>query len=294
MKLFLAGANDRNWAEVAYKSKHPNFLTTFHHHQKGFNKDWIDWYNKTNKLGADWIMDSGLFTMMFGAGSHIKYNEKDLLEYTYKYLNSMDEINYNNYIVEMDVHKVLGLDKLKKFRGIFEKEYDIDKTIYVWHKEEGKDGFDKMCKRYPYIAIRIPELRIVLKGKGNLSQTVSHMIGRANKINPNIKIHLLGCTQQGLMEQSGYYSCDSTSWLSAGRYGQGYYFNMNKLEQVKTRSKAWIKYADDNREEFQKNILNIKPNDYYLNINLCAKAFSELNQHINNKHFKGEIVKKLW
>ena len=294
MKLFLAGANDKNWCEVAYKSQHPNFLTTFHHHQNGFNKEWLLWYNKTKQQGADWIMDSGLFTMMFGAGSHITYNEKDLLEYTYKYLNSMKEINYENYIVEMDVHKVLGVDKLKKFRGIFEKEYDIEKTIYVWHKEEGQDGFDKLCKRYPYIAISIPELRIVLKGKGSLHKAVAHMIGRANKINPNIKIHLLGCTQQGLMEQSGYYSCDSTSWLSAGRYGQGYYFGIDKLEQIKTRSKGWEKYANDYREEFKCNIVNLNPNDYYLNICLCARAYSELNQYINNRYFEGEPVKKLW
>ena len=300
MKLFLAGADDKNWSEIIYKTKHSNFLTTFHSHQKGFNKDWLMWYNKTNNLGADWIMDSGLFTMMFGAGSNDTYNEKDLLEYTYKYLNSMDEINYNNYIVEMDVHKVLGLDKLKKFRGIFEKEYDIDKTIYVWHIEEGKDGFDKLCKRYPYIAISVPELRKVLKGKERIDKFISHLIGRANKINPNIKIHLLGCTQQGLMEQSGYYSCDSTSWLSSGQYGTAHYFNINKIKTVKSNTKAWSEYAKKHRKDFDFNTISLNKDsnsykgNYYLNTYLSAKAYIELNEHINNKHFNGEIVEKLW
>ena len=294
MKLFLAGANDKNTCEYIYQSNHPSFLTTFYEHQKNFNKDWLYWYHKTKDCNADWIMDSGLFTMMFGAGSHITYNEKDLLEYTYKYLNSMKEINYENYIVEMDVHKVLGVDKLKKFRGIFEKEYDIEKTIYVWHKEEGQDGFDKLCKRYPYIAISIPELRIVLKGKGSLNKAVAHIIGRANKINPNIKIHLLGCTQQGLMEQSGYYSCDSTSWLSSAKYGQSYYFNINKLKQVKKRTLNWKRYAEENKDEFFKKLEMLKPTEYNLNNFLCAKSYSELNQYINNRHFAGEVVKKLW
>ena len=298
MKLFLAGADFDRHQEMIYLANHPNFLTTFFKHQKGFNQNWIDWYNKTNKEGASWIMDSGLFTMMFGAGSGETYNEKDLLEYTYNYLNQVKGINYKDYIVEMDVHKVLGVDKLKKFRGIFEKEYDIEKTIYVWHKEEGQDGFDKLCKRYPYIAISIPELRKVLKGKNALHKTVSHMIGRANKINPNIKIHLLGCTQQGLMEQSGYYSSDSTSWMSGGRYGTGVYFDMNRIQQYNIHTKKWKRYTNEHIVEFKKlkEKFNIEmpDKDYYNIMYLGCKAYSELNQYINNRHFAGEVVKKLW
>ena len=36
----------------------------------------------------------------------------------------------------MDVHKILGLDALGRFRKYMESNWDIDKTIYVWHLEE--------------------------------------------------------------------------------------------------------------------------------------------------------------
>jgi hypothetical protein len=293
MKLFLAGANDKNWCEAVYLVNHPNFLTSYYEHRKGFKDSWIYWYQKTKKLGASWIMDSGLFTMMFGAGSDKKYSEKELLEYTHKYLNDMKKIGYKDYIVEMDVHKVLGLTALKKFRKIFEKNYPIEKTIFVWHIEEKEKGFKELCKKYPYIAISIPELRIVLKGRKSLKNAVKHLINVANNINPNIKIHLLGCTQQDLMEQKGYYSCDSTAWLSAGRFGDGYYWNMNKLAQLRTNSLGWSKYAEEMKPIVWKHQEAINMNQYYLNIILSGIAFSRFNEYINNKYYNYEPVKKL-
>ena len=293
MKLFLAGANDKNWSEVLYLSNHSNFLTTYYEHQKGFKKEWVYWYEKTRKRGGSWIMDSGLFTMMFGAGSHKTYTEKDLLEYTYKYLGDLKKIGYQDYIVEMDVHKVLGLQALKRFRAIFEKEYPIEKTIYVWHVEEKEEGFRKLCEKYPYIAISIPELRIVLKGRKTLKNAVKQLISIANSINPNIKIHLLGCTQQSLMEQKGYYSCDSTSWISSGKYGNGYYFSMNKLNQIRTNSIGWETYANEMKDHIFKHREKVSMTSYYLHNCLSAIAYSRLNEYINNRYYNYEPVKKM-
>ena len=144
MKLFLAGADTRQHLQQIYISNHSCILSSYYKHQKTFVQDWLWWYNKTRH--ANWIMDSGLFTMMFGAGSHKKYNEQDLLQYTHKYLKDIKKINYTHDIVEMDVHKVLGLSALKRFRKIFEKSYPIEKTIFVWHIEEQLSGFKKLCK----------------------------------------------------------------------------------------------------------------------------------------------------
>lgn len=293
MKLFLAGANCKTWCESIYLSNHPNYLTTYFEHQEGFSDKWLYWYKKTSKKGASWIMDSGLFTMMFGVGKDKTYTEQDLLDYTFKYLNDVKKINYNHYIVEMDVHKVLGLDSLKRFRKIFESRYDIEKTIYVFHIEEGEKGFKELCKKYPYIAISIPELRIVLKGKNKLEKAVRELILIANKINPNIKIHLLGCTQQNLMEQKGYYSCDSTSWLSAGRYGNGYIFNGQKLQQLSIHTKAWEQYIEKHNKDIYIHREELLDKPYYKNIIMSGKAFNQLNKHINNIYYNHEPLKQM-
>lgn|SRR3990167_8931812 len=76
--------------------------------------------------------------------------------------------------------------------------------------KETIEGWKQMCKTYPYVALSIPELRIVLQRK-YLKNFIHKMIVIANKINPEIKIHLLGCTSNDLLQQNGYYSADSTS-----------------------------------------------------------------------------------
>jgi len=292
MKLFLAAADCSKFTSMIFYGNHGYFLTSYYIHKRGFSPDWIKWYKKTSQRGGDWIMDSGLFTMMFGAGSNKTYTEKELIKYTYKYLKDLKKIKYNHYIVEMDVHKVLGLQSLKRFRAIFEKEYPLEKTIYVWHVEEKEEGFRELCVKYPYIAISIPELRIVFKGRKTLKNAVKRLISLANSINPDIKIHLLGCTQQELMEQKGYYSCDSTSWISGGRFGNGYYFEYNKLKQLPVRSVGWLEYSKQKQKDIFKKY-KVKLENYVLINCIGAMAFNKLNQYINNKYYNYKIVKKM-
>tara|TARA_R100000781_G_C4070230_1_gene124214 strand:+ start:439 stop:1308 length:870 start_codon:yes stop_codon:yes gene_type:complete len=289
MKLLLAGADGPDKVEVIYGTKHKSILTSFHAHRNKFNEKWLRWYEKTRD--CTWVMDSGLFTMMFGAGSNKTYTEKDLLEYTNNYINRMTEIDFEGYIVEMDVHKVLGLESLKTFRDIFEDRWPLEKTIYVWHVEEKEDGFRKLCKKYPYIAISIPELRKVLNGRKTLKNAVKHLISLANSINPNIKIHLLGCTQQDLMLQKGYYSCDSTSWLAGSKYGSGVIFKKDRIIQANVRSALWGSMREKYRESFEElNFENIKNTDYYLDLYICGKEYSKMNEYINNKYYNYEKV----
>tara|TARA_R110000824_G_C15176576_1_gene673341 strand:+ start:647 stop:1561 length:915 start_codon:yes stop_codon:yes gene_type:complete len=300
MKLFLAGANDKRKCEIIYNSNHPYLLSTFFVHQNGFNKDWIYWYNKTSKRGASWIMDSGLFTMMFGAGSNKTYTEKDLLEYTYKYLNNLKKIKYKDYIVEMDVHKVLGLQALKKFRKIFEEQYPLKKTIFVWHVEEKEEGFRELCKKYPYIAISIPELRIVLKGRRTLKNAVKHLIKVANDINPNIKIHLLGCNDINILSQKGYYSCDASDWISTSRWKNGGTIWVGKkYKRMTIHTRLWKRYFKENKYKIMSEKLanklykTEKMKESYLNLGVNILSFTRMNQYINNRFFNYEKVKKL-
>ena len=291
MKLLLAGVDDGGTVETVYKSGHKSLLTSFWYHRKKVNPKWLKWYEKTRD--CTWVMDSGLFTMMFGAGSNKTYTEKELLEYTDNYINSMTEINFDGYIVEMDVHKVLGLESLKKFRDIFEERWPLDKTIYVWHVEEGEQGFRKLCKKYPYIAISIPELRIIFKGSRTLKNAVKHLIWLANSINPNIKIHLLGCTQQDLMLQKGYYSCDSTSWLGGVRYGTGVIFKSNKIKSISIHDPLWKQIRDKYKTEIKE--LDISESEYKnfesrLDLVICAKQYNKMNEYINNKYYNYERV----
>jgi len=221
MKLFIAGAESKQVRICNGIANSPSMLLSYYHlagKQHRIPADFKSEYHSFKKGNTSFIMDSGLFTMMFGAGSNQTYEVKELEEYTERYLANVKEMQYSDYIVEMDVHKLFGLKELAKFRKRFTNNYPIDKTIFVWHIEEEIDGWQQMCRTYPYVAISVPELRIVLERKF-LKGFIQKMIAEAHKINPQIKIHLLGCTSHTLLSQPGYYSADSTSWLQAVKYG---------------------------------------------------------------------------
>lgn len=84
----------------------------------------------------DLMMDSGLFTMMFGAGKGKTYTKEDLHEYTDKYISDMIEMKWPGVIVDMDVHRVLGVECVPEFRKKFEERWGIHRTVFVWHTEE--------------------------------------------------------------------------------------------------------------------------------------------------------------
>ncbi len=304
MRLVAAGADSFDFAATIVSADHPNLLTSYYHAIRGKSdkalERWRQLYAIAVDRGAEWIMDSGLFTMMFGAGKGKRYDRADLMEYTRTYIDTMRRIGYRSNIVEMDVHKVLGLDALKEFRGYFEGEYDIERTIFVWHIEEKLEGLERLADRYPFIAISIPELRIVTKNRAQLAQLVTHTIQRAKGVNQNVKIHLLGCTQQALLMQSGYYSCDSTSWLGAGKYAGGMLFRHNELVKAHAHSRPFRQTATELAPLFQRRVelLGLELTEarlsYMLNNAVNVQSYRALNQYINNRFYNSEPVPSLW
>ena len=55
------------------------------------------------------------------------------------------------------------------------------------------------------------------------------------------------------------------------------------IEYKNTHEKEWQRI-----QKFENSAL------YYKDFWLSAKSYIKLNEHINNKYFKGEEVKKLW
>lgn len=79
-------------------------------------------------------------------------------------------------------------------------------------------GLDSLIDFSDYIALSIPELRII-KPKTFREDTryLTHYIKNRK---PEIDIHLLGCTDVKMIAQNCFCtSADSTSWLSGVKYG---------------------------------------------------------------------------
>lgn len=310
MKLCLAGTEDGEDLGTAMLAGGSSYLASYWHllYAKGItNRRYLEWM-KLYSLMRDhsfWIMDSGLFTMMFGAGKGNTYTYSDLRAYTDQYIKTMHEIGYVHTIVEMDIHKVLGPSYLEEFRKPFEDNWGVDRTIFVWHIEEGRENWGKLVDRYPYVAISVPELRILSKNRIQVKKMILNLIYEAQQIKPSIKIHLLGNTQPDLLEIPGYYTADSTSWLSGGRWGNTYMLHHNKLLKLHTRSQLYKEFETKHFATFMKRFDNLvrisgiagmgtkKMENYLFSMYCGAKAFVDYNVWINSRFFPGDPVVSL-
>lgn len=164
------------------------------------------------------IMDSGLFSLMFGA-----HRGKRSYEFIMQWQTAMVEFVKENSLtatcVECDCQKLLGSDAAWRIRELFKSQLPHNRQINVFHIEDGKYGLDRLIEFSEYIAISVPEIRIV-KRSGYKDATYRLAAYVKNK-KPSIDIHLLGCTERVLLERCRFCtSSDSTSWLSANRYGR--------------------------------------------------------------------------
>ena len=184
------------------------------------------------------IMDSGLFTLMFGSEKGEK-SESFLSHWTDCILKFMDESKYKGTYVEVDCQKVLGVKQAWKFREYMKKNSD-NRQINVFHIEDGQKGLDRMIEFSEYIAISVPELRI-LKKKDYTYELASYIKNKK----PEIDIHLLGCTEQKLLQQCSFCSSsDSTSWIQPMRYGAIDLVSDKKSIKQLDRNKIKHKYKD--------------------------------------------------
>jgi hypothetical protein len=161
-----------------------------------------------------YILDSGLFTLMFGSLKGKK--DESYINKWYECLT--DYVIHEQYfgtMVEVDCQKVLGPEKAWEYR-IKMKDKVPNRIINVFHFEDGQKGLDRLIEFSDYIALSVPELRFIKK-KEYLYQLANYIKNKK----PNIDIHLLGFTEKTNLEKFSFCSsCDSSSWISGVRYGE--------------------------------------------------------------------------
>ena len=178
------------------------------------------------------IMDSGLFTLMFGAKKHEKQTIETLTAWQDKTAKFVTQNNLTCTCVEIDCQKVLGVEEAWHFRERMKKVMPHNRHINVFHLEDGPKGLDRLIEFSDYIAISVPELRI--HRPKTYKKEVTYLAHYIKNKKPSIDIHLLGCTERGLLEQNKFCtSADSTSWLSANRYGNSGYkrYHINDVKR---------------------------------------------------------------
>jgi len=225
LKVHFAGAEQIDCCMVANKAGVKYFLYScfpFISAQFGIKAFPITVKNlfpprEIEKISHHCIMDSGLFTLMFGA--HAGKRDKPFLErYQQALVDFVLANNINATCVEVDCQKVLGCDEAWYFRKQLRDSLP-NRIINVFHWEDGPKGLDRLIEFSDYIAISVPELRI-LKPTKYKEDTYRLACYIKNK-KPSIDIHLLGCTEVNMLNKCAFCTTsDSTTWKSVNRYGR--------------------------------------------------------------------------
>lgn len=231
------------------------------------------------------IMDSGLFTLMFGA--HAGQRDELFVENWYRYIcEFVEETGYKGTVVEVDCQKILGVEKAKEFRRRMKSDLPNNRQINVFHIDDGKKGLDEMIEFSDYIAVSVPELR-ALKKKQYTERVANYIKNKK----PEIDIHLLGCTENKLLQNLNFCSsADSTSWQQVNRFGV---LKMNNgsetlsvrnsdipIEKLKERYSPKI-------ENIIKKWMDVTPKrfDYYSKYALAGEALiKQYTQYAGSQH----------
>ena len=175
------------------------------------------------------IQDSGLFSLMFGSKKGT-LSAKDIYQWYDGLVAHTTNTNFKGTCVEVDCQKILGVESAWEFREKMKLDLPNNRQINVFHKEDGQKGLDRLIEFSDYIAISVPELRAL--GKKNHTNNIAHYI--KNK-KPSIDIHLLGCTENKLLQELNFCSsADSTTWLCPSRFG----YVLNKKVSTIDRKKV--------------------------------------------------------
>lgn len=224
------------------------------------------------------IVDSGLFTLMFGAKKGSRITEEDMREWAHRIASFASENRIENAsFVECDCQKVCGAEAAWRIRRELRDLMPDREIINVYHLEDGAAGFDKLVEFSDYIAISVPELRI--HRPKQYKQMVSALARRARRLKPSVKIHLLGCTEKGLLQENAFVtSADSSSWLSPARYG---FFGKRRTNALKEEFKEQsVRKVQEAAEEIGLDIGSITESKaknvatYYLSALLCKRDYS--------------------
>lgn len=164
------------------------------------------------------IMDSGLFTMMFGADKTTPKTPEFVREWMHRICAFATQNNIKASFVECDCQKLISPEFAWELRREMRQIMPKAEIINVFHLEDGEQGFRELVDFTDYLAISVPELRIAQSK--TYRNTVCALARMAKRQKPGIKIHLLGCTEKYLLERNQFCTtADSSSWTSSTRFG---------------------------------------------------------------------------
>lgn len=235
--MFYSGVEYEAYLDGCYNMGIRNFLMSYEYlRTKGARQ--LKKYNDMHLF-----IDSGAYTYMSDP-KYLEFTEEQWEEQIVKYLNWAEKHKNSIFaMAELDLQNLLGYDTIDRWRKNYFEPFMLRTGIpvcFVYH-DEGKDVWEKMCQRYPYVGFSA----VSDEDKVFDLAEFKEMLKIAEKYNS--LVHGFGMTRTSLLPELPYYTVDSTSWKSGFRYGQLAIWNGKKVQMFKKEdweTKAF-KYIDN-------------------------------------------------
>lgn len=173
------------------------------------------------------LFDSGLYSV-FGLAKKDKSMNfskffdnyapayRDYINYV---LNSVSQESAAHcFFVNLDTDFLLGLDKTRAFNDMLLKGCPEGRIVGTYHAADGKDYLDELIEKFDYIAVADSQRGVVFDDDEIALKYVQAVCEYARNKKPNIKIHVLGRTDEDLFLKAGNLAdtCDSSSYRFFG------------------------------------------------------------------------------
>ena len=230
MKIYLAGTSGQIKSKEVIK-RSPYILESYYY--------WKPWQGELLHTTKDFLLDSGAFTF-FSNGKTLDWEQyqKDYAEFINKH--------GIKYFFELDIDDLIGYKNVMKLRSRLE-ELTNKNPIPVWHLSRGKEEFENMCRKYPYVAIGglVGDERHS-KQQQLLEKNFPWFIKTAH--DAGAKIHALGFTKVSTLVKYHFDSVDSTRWNCA-RFGRVEYFDGKTIRPVDKRKYGMRLKSGEDRQK---------------------------------------------
>lgn len=239
--ILFAGAETQVMQDALYDVGIRNILVSFHYLQKQSKEKIRERLSKFDFV----MLDSGAFTFIQRMNNGETVPPEEIRQFTHNYLDFCEEMSdCFNWVVEMDVADRVSEDfYLAQQREFGERGVRVLPVVHgkpiQWYKDNG--WFEKF-----------DALAIAGRLTGGVKGSLIPYLNECQKA--GIIVHGLAATDTGSIERMPYFSCDSTTWLSGGKFGSTYIFKNGTLvtydntHKVKIREQykdRWIKAGLD-------------------------------------------------
>jgi len=241
VKVFLAGSEGANMGVVLRFADYPFRLCSYHYlaNERTKGLDLSSTMEAVAEDDAEWIMDSGVFTLVYGAEAGTLQTEDDVLRFTERYVEDVQRWGWKHEVVEVDVQESHGTDFVWRLREEFFAKLP-NRVMYVWHRQDGEAGLRELAKKGRVgVAVRESSLTMGRTLERLNEKSFLLAVARVLRECDHPSLHLLGCTTPEILRHTRAESCDSATWTNAGRYGCGSLFSGGSVPQASIYSPKW-------------------------------------------------------